>query len=55
MKVTCIKTITSKKGLSFNNGQNYDYTINNNCIRVYADKNNSVLIKNEKTLNKYFL
>ena len=55
MKLTCIKTTTTKKGFSFIKGQKYDYTMNNNSIRVYVDKHNSIVIKNEKTLNKYFL
>lgn len=54
MKLICIKTVTTKKGFSFVKGQNYNYTINQNSIRVYIDTNNSIVIKNEKTLNKYF-
>ena len=52
--VTCIKNIKSKKGFEFNNGEQYSFTINNNSIRIYFDNNNSVVIKNEKTLNRYF-
>jgi hypothetical protein len=54
MNLTCIKTITTKKGLAFIKGQNYDYTIDQNRIRIFIDSHNSIVIRNEKTLNKYF-
>ena len=42
---TCIKNIKTKKGLEFIKGNEYDFTIHSESIRVYLDKVNSVVIK----------
>ena len=52
--ITCIKNIKTKKGLEFIKGNQYDFTIQSESIRVYLDKVNSVVIKNESVFNKYF-
>ena len=54
MKVTCIKTITTKKGVSFIKGQNYENTIDQNRIRIFSDSGDSIVISNKKIFNKYF-
>ena len=52
--ITCIKNIETKKGLKFIKGNQYKFTIQNNSIRIYFNEFKSLIIKNEKTLNKYF-
>ncbi len=52
--VRCIKEVTTKKGLTFKKDESYPYVIASGSIRIYFNKNTSLVIKNEKTLNKYF-
>ena len=52
--VRSIKEVTTKKGLTFKKDETYPYVISSGSIRIYFNKNTSLVIKNEKTLNKYF-
>ena len=52
--ITCIKNIKTKKGFQFKKGNSYNYTISNQSMRVYLNQFDSVIIKDEKLLNKYF-
>lgn len=54
-KVNCIKSIKTKKGLKFIKGNFYDFAIYQNYIRVYFNKFESVIIKNESVFNRYFM
>ena len=54
-KVTCIKSIKTKKGLKFEKGNSYDFAIYQNYIRVYLNQFESVVIKNESVFNRYFI
>lgn len=50
----CIREVKTKSGLTFNKGEFYSYVIISQGIRVWIDSDQSIVIKNEKTLNKYF-
>jgi hypothetical protein len=50
----CIREVKTKSGLTFKKNKSYSYTISKNLIRVYITNDKSVVIRNEKTLNKYF-
>lgn len=50
----CIREVKTKSGLTFNKGEFYSYVIASEGVRVYITSDKSIVIKNEKTLNKYF-
>ena len=50
----CIREVKTKSGLTFNKGEFYSYVITSQGARVWIDSDQSIVIKNEKTLNKYF-
>ena len=51
----CIKEVKTKSGLKFNKGEFYSYVVSSGGVRVYITSDKSVVIKNQKTLNKYFI
>jgi len=53
-KVTCIKSVETKKGLKFEKGNSYEYSIYNDGIVINIDYVNSIKIKSENSFNKYF-
>lgn len=50
----CIKEVKTKTGYAFNKGESYEYVVSPDGVRVWVNSHNSITIKNEKTLNKYF-
>ena len=52
--VRCIREVKTKNGLTFNKGEFYSYVVSSKGVRVYITSDKSVVIKNIKTLNKYF-
>jgi hypothetical protein len=50
----CIREVNTKSGLTFNKGEFYSYVITSQGARVWIDSGQSIVIKNEKTLNKHF-
>ena len=50
----CIKEVKTKSGLTFNKGEQYAYVIESAAVRVWVDADQSIVIKNKKTLDKYF-
>ena len=50
----CIKEVKTKTGYTFNKGEFYSYVISSDGVRVWVDSDQSIVIRNEKTLNKYF-
>jgi len=50
----CIKEVKTKTGYTFNKGEIYSYVVTSGGVRVWVNSDNSIVIKNEKTLNKYF-
>jgi len=50
----CIREVKTKSGFTFNKGEFYSYVISSEGVRVYITSDQSIIIKNEKTLNKYF-
>ena len=50
----CIREVKTKSGLTFNKGEFYSYVVASEGLRVYITSYKSIVIKNEKTLNKYF-
>ena len=55
MRLTCIKSVKTKKGNEFTKGNEYSYVVILEAIRVYYSSNKYITIKNQKTLNKYFI
>jgi len=55
MELTCIKSVKTKNGNEFIKGDDYSYVIISKGIRVYYSSDKYITIKNEKTLNKYFI
>ena len=54
MTLRCIKEVKTKSGFTFNKGEFYSYVVASEGVRVYITSITSVVIKNKKTLNKYF-
>ena len=50
----CIKEVKTKTGYTFIKGECYEYVVTSEGARVWVNAHNSIAIKNEKTLNKYF-
>jgi len=55
MNLTCIKSVKTTNGNGFTKGNNYSYVVISKGIRVYYSSDKYITIKNEKTLNKYFI
>ena len=53
-ELRCIREVKTKSGLKFNKGEFYSYVVASEGVRVYITSDKSVVIKNRKTLNKYF-
>ena len=51
---TCIKNITTKKGLTFTKGNNYKITYSQDGAKIYADQFNFITIKSKVLFKKYF-
>jgi len=52
--IKCIKEVKTKTGYTFNIGESYEYAVTPDGFRVWVNSHNSITIKNEETLNKYF-
>ena len=50
----CTKEVKTKSGLKFNEGEYYSFIISSKGVRVWVNSDKSILIENEKTLDKYF-
>ena len=55
MHLTCIKSVKTTNGNEFTKGKIYSYVVISKGIRVYYSSDKYITIKNEKTLNKYFI
>jgi len=53
-KVICIKSVTTKSGIEFKQGNSYELAIHNDGAVVYSSKFEFVKIKSESTFNKFF-
>ena len=50
----CTKELNTENGLTFDKGGFYSFVITSKGVKVYTSSNQSILIKNEVTLNKNF-
>jgi hypothetical protein len=53
-KVVCSKTVTTKKGFKFQQGNSYEFTIHHDGIVIYFSQFDFIKIKSETTFNTYF-